>query len=70
MQRRFTAQLCCCTVIVSGWILGGYCASSVCEFSCASRLCGFFVRLVYHFSDYLLGQFCILRRGKEVANGK
>ena len=42
MQRRFTAQLCCCIVIVSGWILGGYCASSVCEFSCASRLCGFF----------------------------
>lgn len=30
----------------------------------------FFLRLVYHFSDYLLGQFCILRRGKEVANGK
>ena len=41
MQRRFTAQLGCRIAMVSRRILGGYCASSVCEFSCASRIRGF-----------------------------
>lgn len=57
MQRRFTAQLCCCIVIVSGWILGGYCASSVCEFSCASRLCGFLSAWFITFQTIYLASF-------------